>query len=150
LKEKDSEYEANLADMGFGFSQILPILTQIWLLSTARRLRRDVPITVSIEQPELHLHPRLQAKLVDVILSSVRVARQSGVDLRFILETHSETMVNRVGHHVNKGNLRPSEVNVVVFAKQSADEFSDITVSDFAPSGFLENWPYGFFEPEVI
>jgi hypothetical protein len=152
LRERGSSHEANLADMGFGFSQVLPILTQLWLLSSQRRPRQlgGVPITVSIEQPELHLHPRLQARLMDVFLASIRAAAPLEIDLRFILETHSETMVNRMGHHVAKGQVNPSDLNVVMFEKKSADGFSEISLAEFGEAGFLENWPYGFFEPEVL
>lgn len=71
---KDSDKDLNIADTGFGFSQILPVITQLWSLSskenlqsTSRRVNRGT-ITYAIEQPELHLHPRLQGNLTDALV----------------------------------------------------------------------------------
>ena len=65
----------------------------------ASSMRRfNEPITFAIEQPELHLHPLFQARLADAFCNIVREARRSKSDLRLVIETHSETMVNRFGH----------------------------------------------------
>ncbi len=154
LSETDSEQVFNLADMGFGFSQLLPVVTQLWLSSTSRYIMaprlRNVPVTITIEQPELHLHPRLQARLADVFSSTIRAAKQSRIDLRIIIETHSQTMVNRFGNRIASGDLDPQDINVVLFEKLIGNSESSIRISQFDNDGFLTNWPFGFFEPDNI
>lgn len=155
LKEVDSEYEINLADKGFGFSQVLPILSQLWVLSSSRaRLivarSRELPIVFAIEQPELHLHPRLQARLADTFNAAVSFARDLGIDLRLVIETHSETIINRLGHRVANKDISAEDINVIVFEKKKSDSPTTISVGKYNEDGFLTGWPFGFFEPEPI
>lgn len=153
LKDIESGEEFNLADMGFGFSQILPVLTQLWVLSSgkARRgRRRQLPVLFAIEQPELHLHPKLQAQVADSFVAAIQAAKDLGVDLRLIIETHSEAIVNRLGHHVHCKKLSSSEINIVVFEKEVGENQTNIRLSSYDNDGYLHNWPIGFFEPEMI
>ena len=61
--EEGQNSQINLSDSGFGYSQILPIITQLWELSSRNkghsRSEQVVPLVVAIEQPELHLHPAM-------------------------------------------------------------------------------------------
>jgi hypothetical protein len=165
IRESDCPDEFNLTDKGFGFSQMLPILTQLWVLSYRGRRRgtvapsrylvvpsavRAVPVAFAVEQPELHLHPRLQARLADSFLDAIRQGRESGLELRLIIETHSSTIVNRLGHRVAKGDIDPGDINVVIFEKASADAPTEIRIGRYGGDGFLSNWPFGFFEPEEV
>jgi predicted ATP-dependent endonuclease of OLD family len=158
LREVGSTELFNLADKGFGFSQILPILTQLWVLvyqsgrksTSPQRRSVSTPVTFTIEQPELHLHPYLQAQLVDAFLVSIKAARNIGIDLRLIVETHSETMVNRLGHRIANGDFDPKEINVVLFEKKSPDSSTLIRHSKYDKNGFLKDWPFGFFEPSEV
>jgi hypothetical protein len=165
VRESDSPDEFNLTDMGFGYSQMLPILTQLWVLSySGRRMGalaptgyvhlgtrvRRVPVVFALEQPELHLHPRLQARLVDSFLDAIRQGRESQLDLRLIIETHSSTVVNRLGHRVASGDIRAEDINVVIFEKPGPDAPTEIRIGRYDKQGFLANWPFGFFEPEEV
>lgn len=153
LSQQGSNHKFNLADMGFGFSQILPVLTQLWILSSSNRLpliRQMFPTTFVIEQPELHLHPRLQALLADAFLGAVQAAKEIDIDLRLIIETHSEAMVNRFGQRIAHEDMDPQDINVVIFEKERVDGPSQVRFSGYDPEGFLTNWPYGFFEAEAI
>jgi len=165
IRESDSRDEFNLTDKGFGFSQMLPILTQLWVLGYRGRRRgtvlptryvrvgspvREEPVVFALEQPELHLHPRLQAKLADSFLDTVAQCRDSGLDLRLIIETHSSTIVNRLGHRVANGDVDPGDINVVIFEKASADASTEIRIGRYGKEGFLSNWPFGFFEPGEV
>jgi predicted ATPase len=136
--------------MGFGFSQILPIITQLWVLSNKKvhRSQKKTPIIFTIEQPELHLHPKLQAQLADTLLSTVGAAKQIGLDLRLIIETHSETIINRIGHRISNGNYSSDDVAILVFNKDMASTV--VESATFDKNGFLHNWPYGFFDPEMV
>lgn len=151
---KDGQGKAvNLSDTGFGYSQILPIVTQIWYIAKKAEEEiglpfyvhdNDVPTTIVIEQPELHLHPAFQAKLIDII---VKVAGQGNIN--FIIETHSETMVNRVGNSIAKNEISNKNVGVIIFEKDFGEDDTTIKRGGFDEDGYLENWPVGFFEPEM-
>jgi len=151
ILENDSQSEINLADSGFGFSQILPILTQLWwLCKKLDRLDYNLPIVFAIEQPELHLHPKLQALLADSFITTIKSSRELGIDLRLIIETHSETLINRLGHQIANKNFSNEDVNVVIFNREIAEQKVNIILSKYDEDGFLINWPLGFFEPDII
>ena len=153
--QQGEKLNANLADMGFGFSQVLPILTQLWQLG-----QKNFPIISKtypwakpttffvIEQPELHLHPRLQSKLAIAFANIVKQAQKQNNDVRLIIETHSDGMVNSFGRLIANGQLNKEEIDIVLFEKQFANQPSKIKISQFSDSGFLQNWPIGFFEPD--
>ena len=156
IGSKDSDKDLNIADTGFGFSQILPVITQLWSLSskgnlqsTSRRVNRGT-ITYAIEQPELHLHPRLQGNLTDALVKSVKTAKEKKIDLRLMIETHSEVLVNRLGQLIAEGKISPNEINIVLF--EPSDQQGEVTIRDvqFDSEGYLLNWPLGFFEMELV
>ena len=135
----------NLSDTGFGYSQILPIITQLWMLSTKEKTAHSsTPLIVAIEQPELHLHPSLQAKLAKVFIASIKLALQHGYQLQLILETHSETIVNYFGTAIAKGELSPDDISVILFDKCLGCQYTDVSVSSYDESGYLKDWPIGF------
>lgn len=158
MKLIKNEEEINLADTGFGFSQILPILLYVWRVTHKNHNIRDSIYfgrvssnskTLVIEQPELHLHPALQAKLLDIFMEIVGQLNNSKFNLKIIMETHSETMVNRIGHNIalNSNGLNHNQVNVYIFSEDEEKNIS-INKSNFTKDGYLENWPIGFFMPE--
>ena len=81
-------FRVTLKDVGFGVSQVLPIIVQC-IFS-----RND---TILIEQPELHIHPRLQADLADLFIYSM-TERQN----QLIIETHSEHLVLRIAKQLKR------------------------------------------------
>lgn len=147
---KNSTKSFNLSDTGFGYSQILPIITQLWDLSTRENPRRGegVPLVIAIEQPELHLHPALQAKLTDAFIAALRLAKQNGYQLQLILETHSETIVNYLGNAIAIGAIDKEDVSVVLFDKAPETNLTNVRISSYSADGLLENWPIGFFAPK--
>jgi predicted ATPase len=70
-----------------------------------------------------------------------------GVDLRVVVETHSEYLVNRLGALISKQRISSEDASVLVFEKNSFSEATDIRHSFFSDKGYLKNWPHGFFEP---
>ncbi len=145
----------NITDMGFGFSQLLPIITQLWQLSQKRIIRKnwhsdDTRIIFTVEQPELHLHPRMQSKLAIAFSTIIKQARADGIDLRIILETHSETILNTFGNLLIKNELNQSDINIILFEKKDSNRPSKVTISKFDENGYLTNWPYGFFNPDWV
>jgi predicted ATPase len=159
LKERGGNTAFNIADIGFGFCQVLPILMELWrILSRSKHFRfHQIPsppvrqqVIFAIEQPELHLHPRLQALLADALLSAMSAARSVNLELRLVIETHSETLINRLGHRIDNGDVKRQDINIVVFEKEHANAPAQIRVAEYDDEGFLTNWPFGFFEPEMI
>lgn len=148
----------NLADVGFGYSQVIPILAQLWQLGNnpgypsrlARLRNKFTPLIFLIEQPELHLHPSMQGRLATLFINAILVFRKEGVDLRIILETHSETIVSKAGHLIrekSKDGIRPQDIGVYLFEKgDEALATTCIKESEYDSEGFLENWPYDFFD----
>jgi predicted ATPase len=152
IKTKDSKNEVNVADTGFGFSQILPIITQLWLISESKqsnniqsRRHRGHPITFAIEQPELHLHPHLQGLLAEIIVKSIRNAQENSIDLRLIIETHSESIINRLGHLISEKEAKPEDINIVIFEPGEDNSQNWTRKVLFDQDGYLKNWPIGFF-----
>lgn len=142
--------EFNLADVGFGVSQLLPVVAQIWAhLRGGRRSyrRRTSLITTAIEQPELHLHPSLQARLADMLVDAVQAVADADVDLRMVVETHSETIINRIGSRLYNEGAASENIQVLLFEK---DELGNTAVrrSSYDSDGYLSDWPFGFFEPD--
>jgi predicted ATPase len=101
---------SNIVDTGYGISQILPVLGQIWWARNRPTLAaEESPLTLlAIEQPELHLHPAHQALLADALVGEIKgasVAPASENRLNFLIETHSETLLNRLGELVSRGRI---------------------------------------------
>lgn len=138
----------NIADMGFGISQVLPIAAQLW--ATTRSLPQTSPASIVVlEQPELHLHPDFQARLADVFVGTVKADTSGRPTPSLIVETHSQHLVNRLGQLIEAGRLSPEDVSVVLFeASGSSTQSTTVRVAEFGNDGILKNWPYGFFEPE--
>lgn len=157
VKGNNQINETNIADMGFGFSQMIPIATQIWASSTIRSLRpihleKHLHPIMVIEQPELHLHPGYQAKLADMFVARLKNDKNINYlkiqqNIRFIIETHSQSLVNRFGHLVANGEINRNDIQVLLFNQDESGYITKIIVSEFDEDGTLTNWPFGFFEP---
>lgn len=157
VEDSKSHTKENLVDTGFGYSQILPILLSVWKVNTSEkvpygRVRYGYMTKArcyyeAIEQPELHLHPALQAKLINTFAQLV--ATENNRKIKFIMETHSETMINQLGYLICKKRLLPEMVNIVLFEKQ-ADGNTKVTQVQFNEKGQLEKWPIGFFDPDEV
>lgn len=140
----------NIADIGFGYSQILPIIVSLWSISSGYEYRIKDKLCniyiVTIEQPELHLHPKMQANLADVFAKSITLARNNGIDIRYIIETHSQHLVSRFGDLIADGNKHDlDDINVILFDKELCNDQTHLRYSHFNQDGVLENWPIGFF-----
>lgn len=148
----EGNYATNIVDTGYGVSQILPVLGQIWWAArrprvTDNRLRRRERFSIlAIEQPELHLHPAHQALLADAI-SAQSKTDLTGDPLHFVVETHSETFVNRLGELIAEKRLDPENVQILVFDPRDEDaRVTAVEIARFGVNGELINWPYGFFQ----
>lgn len=155
MKEQNSGAEFNLADMGFGFSQMLPFLVEIWSLTErepTRQYRRYLSfqnrvfarsLLFAIEQPELHLHPALQARLADLFVATAKLGEEKNIPIRFMLETHSPTIIERIGQLVEAQKIGISDVQILLFERNGAGSAS-VRQAVFDEDGVLRDWPFGF------
>jgi predicted ATPase len=132
--------EVKITDVGFGISQVLPALVQAFYCPPNS--------TVWMEQPEIHLHPQVQAELADVFISATQ-AREDGRErhVQLIVESHSEHFLNRLQRRVAEGVLSPDDV-AVYFCRRAptATELEPLRLNLF---GDIENWPPNFFGDEM-
>lgn len=154
ISHNDSYPDVNISDMGFGYSQILPILTQLWHSMSKNTPSRNklninsrIPKIIVIEQPELHLHPEFQAKFADVLVKIINFAKENDVELKLIIETHSQTLINRLGKNILNNEIDSDHINIIIFDKKNENEATQISFAKFDTDGLLENWPIGFFHP---
>lgn len=144
IRKNGDQNRYNLSDTGFGYSQILPIVTQLWFIANNSKKKwvSRYPTTIIIEQPELHLHPKLQSKLISAICSL------SNRNFRFIIETHSETIINKIGDLIYNKKIGNEDVNIQIFSKRNEKMETIVEPASYDNEGFLENWPIGFFDEE--
>ena len=98
---------ANIMDVGYGVSQSLPILVDVLEGSDRSRGRKCAFL---LQQPEVHLHPRGQAELASLFVQAFKRSGNS-----FLIETHSDYMIDRVRISVRTGLLKPDDVSVLYF-----------------------------------
>lgn len=126
----------SLPAVGVGISQILPILV-MGLLSPANSL-------LIIEQPELHLHPYVQARLGDFFMGLAKCKKQC------LIETHSENLVSQLRLHiVEAGGLEKSDC-MVYFVDQDEKGAAQFKQIEISPNGNILNWPDGFFDETML
>lgn len=99
----------NLIDVGYGVSQVLPVITEL--------LRPDASKMFLMQQPEVHLHPRAQAALGSLFCKVAKPNRQ------LIVETHSDHLLDRVRMDIRDGNsgLKPEDVSILFFERCGLD-----------------------------
>ncbi len=124
-------HRVNFADIGFGASQVIPVVIQSLLASEGA--------LVIIEQPELHLHPSAQAVLADLFIQKSR----EGV--RFLVETHSEHLILRLQRRIRKGIIVPSDLFVIYVTRKGSESNCHPLQLD-EEGDFIDEWPEGFFE----
>ncbi|MBI4769733.1 MAG: DUF3696 domain-containing protein [Chloroflexi bacterium] len=120
----------NYPGVGFGASQILPIIVEGFLAPAHSVLL--------IEQPEIHLHPRAQARLAD-LLSAI-----SKEEKTLIVETHSEHLLSRIQVQIAEGNL--ARDNVAIYFFEPAPEGTRVIPIEINELGQFATFPPGFFD----
>ena len=120
-----------LPDVGFGVSQLLPFIVQSLVAEEQ---------IISIEQPEVHVHPKLQADLGDLLAEAIKEPRRK----QFIVETHSEHLILRLQRLVRKNLLRPEDVSVIYVSRGPEGAKAERLHLD-EDGDFIDEWPNGFF-----
>ncbi len=121
----------NIADVGFGVSQVLPVLVALLVAEPGQ--------LVYIEEPEIHLHPRAQSAMAEILAD----AAKRGV--RVVIETHSQLLLLGVQTLVAQGKLSPDLVKLHWFQRRN-DGSTQITSADLDEAGAFGNWPEDFAE----
>jgi len=122
----------DLTNVGVGVSQVLPLVVT--------SLLAPVGSLLIFEQPELHLHPRVQARLADFFLALALDGKQ------MLLETHSEYLIDRLRLRIALSDKETARemVNILFTEKQDAESrISPVEVSEY---GAISNWPKDFFD----
>ena len=138
---RESKIDVCLADVGFGISQLLPFIVQS--LASQDQI-------ISIEQPEIHVHPKLQADLGDLMAEAIQEPRNN----QFIIETHSEHLILRLLRRIREtaegelpkgvSPLRPDQLSIVYVQRgENGSEVIHIPVNK--EGEFERQWPQGFF-----
>lgn len=125
----------NICDVGFGCSQVLPVLTAG--LNLFHSASQESPNVLIVQEPEIHLHPNAQAAMGSFFVSLVREGGQAFV------ETHSDNLILRVARHVALGDIDAKDV-AIFYVSDIGDE--RVTRINLSPSGSFEpEFPEGFF-----
>ena len=122
----------NLIDVGYGVSQVLPVITEL--------LRDDAPPIFLLQQPEIHLHPSAQAALGSLL------CRIANSNRRLIVETHSDHLIDRIRMDIRDGatELKPEDVSILFFERQEIDvRIHSLTLDELgnvngAPPGYRQ------------
>lgn len=136
LTNVGSNLEVSPSDVGVGYSQVLPLIAQSVLAKDQ---------LVCVEQPELHLHPAMQARLADMFLDQAT----GGNRARFLIETHSESLMLRFLRRIREERVSPDEIQVL-YVDQDHDGNSVVTELPISSDGeFMTRWPNGFFDERL-
>lgn len=149
ISENGGAYR-NMVDIGFGYTQLLPIVAIIWksiYMDFERRDREGIKheLLIVMEQPELHLHPRFQARFANLLTEMISYCKQERKDIRFIIETHSEIILNKIGENIALEKFDKRDTNVVLFNAKGENMEKYVEISTYSKDGFLTNWPMVFF-----
>jgi hypothetical protein len=134
VTDPNTGHKVNLADIGFGASQTIPIIIQSFYAPQNS--------TILIEQPEIHLHPRAQLTLGDLFVSAVNESPRT-----FIIETHSEHLLSRVCRNIAEKKIKKEDVAIYYFNPTGeGTKIQRVTLND---NGQYEDFPKGFFEEDI-
>ena len=130
VRKSPKSAEVLITDVGFGVSQILPVLVLCFYVPKGS--------TVILEQPEIHLHPAIQAGLADVFIDAWK---KRGVQI--LLESHSEHLLRRLQRRIAEEDVSTDDVGL--FFCRADDAGSILDTLELDPYGNITNWPKDFF-----
>ena len=140
VRTKGSKDWVDLPDVGFGISQVLPVLVQCFYAPAGS--------IILMEQPEIHLHPNAQSALADVMIDVIN-SRENGADrnIQLVIETHSEHFLRRLQRRIAEDAV-PREKVSAYFANISKTPatLDPLRIDIF---GNIQNWPENFFGDEM-
>ena len=107
MVEANSGKRSNIMDVGYGVSQILPLIYELLTVKN--------PTLFLIQQPEIHLHPRAQAEFASILPSIVNIGCE------FVIETHSDFIIDRLKHEIEIGVISNDDVGILFFDNSRKD-----------------------------
>ncbi len=135
VKKSPSAAEVLITDVGFGVSQILPVLAICYYVPEGS--------TVLLEQPEIHLHPSVQAGLADVFRDAIEKRK-----VQIILESHSEHLLRRIQRRLAESDNGLGAQDVELYFCDEVGGRSRLVRLDVDMYGNIANWPRDFFGDE--
>ncbi|MGI4791961.1 MAG: DUF3696 domain-containing protein [Janthinobacterium lividum] len=123
-----------ITDVGFGVSQVLPVLTLCFYVPKGS--------TIILEQPEIHLHPLVQAGLADVFVDAIKKR-----DIQIILESHSEHLLTRLQRRIAEEEITSEDASLY-FCERGKSSTSKLLPLEMDIFGNIKNWPKDFFGDE--
>ena len=133
VKPPNSTTITYLPDVGFGVSQVLPVVV----------LLNYVPegSTVLLEQPEIHLHPAVQSELGDLIINAMQDR-----NLQIIVESHSEHLLRRLQRRIAEEKVSNTKMHLYFTKMQNGQSVANhLELNEY---GYIKNWPEDFFGDE--
>jgi predicted ATPase len=140
VRTRGSKDWVDLPDVGFGVSQVLPVLVQCFYAPPGS--------IILMEQPEIHLHPNAQSALADVMIDVIN-SRENGVDrnIQLIIETHSEHFLRRLQRRIAEDVVQQKEVSAY-FANIN-NTLASLETLQIDQFGNILNWPDNFFGDDM-
>jgi predicted ATPase len=154
IKDKATKEEYHFSEVGFGLSQIIPIIFGICVNKTYEKQ------LYIIEQPEIHLHPEQQVKLSNLFFENLFLKHDiddffySEFDKKntpiennyYVIETHSEHLIRGFQLLVAKGKLLPNQLGIYYVDKNKygVSSIKDMKINERGL--FIDEWPEGFFD----
>ena len=134
-KDKDFEDFVSIADVGYGVSQTLPILVALLVAEPGQ--------LVFIEQPEIHIHPKAQTAMSQILAD----AAQRGVNV--VVETHSSLLLLGIQSLVAENRLPCKKVMLHWFERRENDGITDVSSTELDDAGAFGNWPEDFADVQL-
>ena len=134
IRSSPTATEVLLPDVGFGVSQILPVLADCAILPTGS--------TLLLEQPEIHLHPFAQAALADVLIDAIKSR-----NIQIIVESHSEHLLRRIQRRIAEEAFAANDAALYFcHIEDGASQADELELDSY---GYIKNWPKHFFGDEM-
>ena len=147
LRNSKSDINIFPCDMGTGISQVIPIVV------AADSATKDS--TVMFEQPELHIHPKMQVELGDVLITAIHCKSEENNTPIFLIETHSEHLILRLLRRIRETNdgelpngvspITPDLLSVMYVQPNEENGLEIISLPVTSDGDFDRRWPSGFF-----
>ena len=137
---KQNSLDLDITDVGFGVSQVLPVIIQGFL-------SQEKSLTL-IEQPEIHLHPKMQADLADLFIDIVLLKNKQSENKYLIIETHSEYLLKRLRRRISENRISSENVGIYCVEHSDNDECAVIRKLEISKKGGFD-WPKDFYTGEL-